>query len=269
MTPHLRYRFTVPMSVLWRPGGSLQVGLDAAGAVLLPAAPDGADLALRALRVPRTLGEIARIVPGVPGGWIAEAVAALCAAGVVRDVTAAAPVSIVVRGDGALAHAVTGLLTSEGRSVIAQSGPQHHDAAPESLVIVCPDTAEPDRVDARELAVSGLAHLIVRAEPERTVVGPFVTPGGGHACLTCTDLVRRDLDRAWPHLLAQLCRSQHTATPQQAAWASALASAQVTAWLAGRTPEASGITWELDAHTGQVGVRRWPRHPDCGCALTG
>ncbi len=112
------------------------------------------------------------------------------------------------------------------------------------------------------------AHLVVRAEPERVVVGPFVVPGSGRL-RPCTDLVRRDLDRDWPHLLAQLCRSRHTPAPRQAAWAAALASAQLAAWLAGRTPEASGATWELDAHTGGVGVTRWPRHPDCGCGAVG
>jgi len=172
--------------------------------------------------------------------------------------------TVAVVGEGVLADTVARLLEAEGRQLIVTAG-LTSEAQSADLVVACASTVEPDRVDVRELA--GLPHLILRAEPERAVVGPFVAPGAGYACVTCTDLVRRDLDRDWPHLLAQLCRTRHTATPQQVAWASALASAQLTAWLVGRTPEASGATWELDAHSGQVGVRRWPRHPDCGCAL--
>lgn len=261
-----RYRLTAPVSLLWRPAGALQVGLDAAGAVLLPRAPEGADIALRALRSARTIAEVARIAPLVPRAWIAEAVDTLAALGLVTRLSTTRGATVTVVGDGVLAHAVASLLTAEGRTLTTTSAlpPDPHAA---DLVVVCPSTAEPDRVDLRELA--GVPHLVVRAEPERAVVGPFMTPGSGYACVTCTDLVRRDLDRDWPHLLAQLCRSRHTASPQQTAWASALVSAQLTAWLAGRTPEASGATWELDAHSGGVGVRRWPRHPDCGCGLVG
>lgn len=261
-----QYRLTAPLSLLWRPGGALQVGLDASGAVVLPGAPEGADLALRALRSARTLAEVSRLAPLVPRAWIAEAVTTLAALGLVAALSSTRAPTLTVAGDGVLAHAVASLLTAEGRPVVAAP-----DVPPDphltDLVVVCASTAEPDRVDLRELA--GHPHLVVRAEPERVVVGPFVVPGAGYACVTCTDLVRRDLDRDWPHLLAQLCRSRHTATPQQTAWASALVSAQLTAWLGGRTPEASGATWELDAHRGQVGVRHWPRHPDCGCALVG
>ncbi|MFT3877887.1 MAG: hypothetical protein QM708_15920 [Propioniciclava sp.] len=264
-----RYRLSSPVSLLWRPHGALQVGLDTSLAVLLPGAPDGADVALRALRTSRTVTEVAHLAPAVPLPWIREALATLAALGIVTTATdppASLP-TIMVVGDGALAHAVAGLLRDEQRAVTVASMTPHHPR-PDELIVLCTDTAEPDRVDVRDLTASGTTHLIVRAEPERAVVGPFVSAGSGHACLTCTDLVRRDLDRAWPHLLAQLCRTRHTATPQQCAWAAALASAQVAAWVGGRTPEASGTTWEMDARTGQIGVRRWPRHPDCGCALT-
>ncbi|MDO5535031.1 MAG: hypothetical protein Q4F65_10315, partial [Propionibacteriaceae bacterium] len=140
------------------------------------------------------------------------------------------------------------------------------DAERAGLVLVCHEAAEPDRALTRTLTLAGVPHLVIRTEPERAVVGPFVIPGAG-PCVGCTDLVRRDLDPAFPHLLAQLCRATHIPLPRQAAWAAGLACSQVAAWCAGQRLQSLGATLELDAHTGAVGTRLWPRHPDCPCAL--
>lgn len=260
-----RYRLAHPLSVLWRAEGVLQLGLDADAAVLLRHAPVAADAALRALRVPRTVLEVTRLVPGPSRGWVDETLRHLLGAGLVVEVRTTPARRVVVVGEGILADAVHEVLAGEG--VQADHSPGGQPVGPGTLAIVCGETVEPDRVWLRELTASGTAHLVVRAEPERAVVGPFVDPGGGSACLGCTDLVRRDLDAGWPHLLAQLCRTRHTATRAQAAWVAAMASAQAASWFAGLAPEATGVTLELDTLTHRLGGRRWPAHPDCACAL--
>lgn len=262
--PTSRLVLTRPLCVLWRTDDDLQLGLDADESVVLPDVPPGTDAALRALRTPRTRLEVARMVPMLPRHTLDRVLTTLVGAGLLAPVGPPRPIPVTVLGSGPLAGAVADLLEREGAQVRAGV----RVPADPGVVVVCGATAEPDRVLTRDLTAAELAHLVVRAEPERAVVGPFVVPGRT-ACVGCTDLVRRDLDDGWPHLLAQLCRSEHIPAPRQAAWAAALASAQLHAWHAGRTPESVGATHELDAHTGTVGARRWPRHPDCGCALAG
>lgn len=252
---------TRPLSVLTRPDDSLQVGLDTDGALLIPSPPPGAEAAVRALRRPRTLLEVSRLVPAVPHTWLRELVTLLVDAGLLHPVEPSMAHTVTVVGAGALRDGLAHLLDADGWSVRDDDG-----RAGGGLVVLCTPTAEPDRVLTRDLTSSGIPHLVVRAEPERAVVGPFVTPGSS-PCVGCSDLVRRDLDPGFPHLLAQLCRSEHVPAPRQAAWAAAMASAQLGAWRAGHRPEAVGATLELDAHSGSLGVRRWPRHPDCGCLL--
>ena len=261
LVPVLPSLFTLarPVSVLTRPDDSLQLGLDSDGALLIPDAPAGTEVALRALRQPRTLLEVSRLVPSVPSAWLEGLAATLVAAGVLRAVSPETAPVVTVLGHGPLQAEVARLLSAEGWTVRSHPG-----QVLEGVVLVCAHTAEPDRVLTRDLALSGVAHLVVRTEPERAIVGPFVVPGAG-PCVSCTDLVRRDLDPDFPHLLAQLCRSEHTPGPRQAAWVAAMASAQLAAWRAGERPETLGATLELDSHRGFLGVRQWPVHPDCGC----
>ncbi len=258
-----RLALTRPLCVLWRTDGRLQLGLDADTALVLADAPPGIDAVLRALRIPRTPLEVARLVPMVPRAILDRVLGTLVASGHLTERVAGRPPVVSVLGDGPIAAAVVDLLERDGHDVRA-SVRATTDAC--GVVVACPATAEPDRVLTRDLTAAGLPHLVARAEPERAVVGPFVVPGRS-ACVACTDLVRREFDPDWPHLLAQLCRSIHVPGPLQTAWAAALASTQVAAWHASGEPEAAGATLELDAHTGALGARRWPRHPDCGCQL--
>lgn len=258
-----RLSLTRPLCVLWRADGRLQLGLDADHALVLADAPPGLDAALRALRTPRTPLEVARLVPMLPRSTLDRVLDDLVASGHVAVTTPRRPRTVTVLGSGPLAFAVADLLGLEGHDV--RAGVRATTDA-HGVVLVCPATAEPDRVLTRDLTASGLPHLVVRVEPERAVVGPFVVPGRT-PCVACTDLVRRELDADWPHLLAQLCRSEHVPGPRQVAWASAMAAAQLATWHDGGPPESSGTTLELDGHTGVFGVRRWPRHPDCGCQL--
>lgn len=259
-----RYRLRPDLTVLRRPTGTVQVGLDVADQLLLPAAPPGAEGALRTLRHGRTLAEVGADWPGVGGAWLRDAVAALAEAGLVHARRPAAPVVVV--GEGVLAEAVSRALV--GPEVVLRRAAQwESEAHPGHLVIVCQDAIEPDRVQLRLLTQAGRPHLVVRAEPERAVVGPFVTAGG--PCVTCTDLVRRDLDPAWPLLLVQLCRVEHVPRPAQAAWIAGMVSAQVGAWAAGATPDTFASTLELGAADGALGHRRWPERPDCAAHLAG
>ena len=263
--PTPRLTLTRPLCVLWREDGQLQLGLDSDGAVVLGGAPPGSDAVLRALRTPRTPLEVSRLVPLLPHDALDELLGVLSDAGLLAPAPARGPGQVTVLGQGPLAWAVADLLGLEGVDV--RTGLRAATDA-QGVAVVCGTTAEPDRVLTRDLTAAGLPHLVVRAEPERAVVGPFIDPGVT-TCVGCTDLIRRELDPAWPRLLAQLCRSEHTPLPRQAVWAAAMASAQLTTWWAGGTPESAGATLELDAHTGVFGARRWPRHPDCGCQLAG
>lgn len=255
-------RLRHPLTVLRRPDGSLQVGLDAAASVILPSAPPGADAALRALRTWSDPAEVTASA-GIPLQWLAEALGVLRAAGLLAPPPRPRPLVPVV-GTGPIARQIVRLLAGSGRASPLAS-PTPPQAAPDALVVVCPATIEPDRVLMAELVRTGRPHLVVRCEPERAVVGPLVEPGRG-PCTRCTDLTRRDLDPAWPYLLAQLCRMECTPSPEQEAWAAATATTQVLCWLAEGEPETRGATLELDAAGATLAARAWASRPECGCA---
>lgn len=256
--PAPRYRLSAPLTIVWRSAGHLQVGLDADGALLLGGAPPGADAALRLLRTARSMAELERLLPEAIGAWLSSSLPALVASGLVTEVTGSGERSrVALHGDGILGAEVRAMLDAEGLDVVDLDW---EDWAP---VLVCSDTIEPDRAVTGRLRELRRPHMVVRAEPERTVVGPFVLPGT--PCVTCTDLARRDVDDAWPHLLAQLCRARHTPSPAQTAWAASVAVAQMRAWLGGATPTTAGATLELETGNGRLGTRVWPRHARCPC----
>ncbi len=252
------YRLRPDVSILQRPGGAVQVGLDVTDQVRFDDAPPGAAALLAGLRRGETLAGLERSRGAVPRAWLRSAVAALADAGLTLS---AVPrrVPLVIVGGGLIAETLAWAAGSA--AVIAPAADWAPDDSPGRFVLVCPESVEPDRVLTRALAQASRHHLVIRAEPERTVVGPFVAPGA--ACITCTDLVRRDLDPDWPHLLLQLCRARHRPSPGHAAWAAGTALAQVAAWAAGRLPDALGTTLELGAADGGLGTRRWPMRPDC------
>lgn len=257
----IRYRLRADLTVVQRPDATLQIGLDVADQALFPGAPRGADALLRTLRGGATLADLERTRGSIPRAWVRAAIASLAECGLVRTEAAPRPDFAIV-GTGVLSEAVA--------SAAGQTVPRSDDWSPGQhpgrLVVLCCDTVEADRVPTRWLASSGQPHLIVRAEPERAIVGPFVLPGA--PCVTCTDLVRRDLDSGWPHLLVQLCRTRHTPTAAQASWAAGTALAQVSAWASGRTPDAVGATIEVGTRDGALGHRRWPMRPDCAAHIS-
>lgn len=288
------YRLRTPVSTLWRAAGELQVGLDAEASVLLPEAPRCADRVVHAFDAWRTPADVLRLVPGIEAGWLADAVTALVGAGalIAGPPRPGTSCPVVVIGSGALARHVVRLLGAGGVPVLRVvddtdadplalrrrwqelSGPttqvglfgQWHTALddPVRLVVVAPATVEADRVLTDHLRRAGVPHLMVRAEPERAVVGPFVVPGGG-ACLRCVDLTRRDLDPEWPLLLSQLARTLHSPGPVASAWAASTAAAEALAWLGRGRAGTCGATLELVTDTLAFETRTWAAHPACGC----
>jgi bacteriocin biosynthesis cyclodehydratase domain-containing protein len=123
---------------------------------------------------------------------------------------------------------------------------------------------EVDRLIAADLLRADQPHLVVRSAGEAVIVGPLVLPGRT-ACMSCTDLARRDADPAWPALLDQLTRLRLPATDVLTTWAACLATTQALAFLRGGTPEASGATIELSEHDLVTRWRTWAAHPGCGC----
>ncbi len=267
-----------PLTLLRRPSGALQLGLDARAPALLADAPAGAEAVVRAFNRATTIPEVQRLHPDVDPTWVAGAVERLLAAGTLvaaPDGHAPAPVAVV--GPGELATRVAVLLArTRPREVWGVGVQATHPrlrpagdlvrmlAAGPALVVVCTPTIEPDRVLTGELARAGVPHLLVRDEPERAVVGPLVVPGVT-ACVRCCDLARSDSDPDWPYLLAELCRTDHRPSPVACGWASATAAAQALAWLDGHPPETLGASLELDAATCALEARRWHHHPRCRC----
>jgi hypothetical protein len=132
------------------------------------------------------------------------------------------------------------------------------------LTVVVSDAAEADRLVAEDLVRMGQPHLIVRSGGDFLTVGPLVVPGRT-ACLRCTDLTRRDADRAWPALLDQLTRLRLPTPPALSAWAACITVTQTLAFLRGGTPEAGGSTLELSQHDLVTRRRTWAMHPNCDC----
>ncbi|HEY3340105.1 MAG TPA: hypothetical protein VGK18_16520 [Propionicimonas sp.] len=271
MAPTSALRLSRPAVALWRSPGVLQVGLDSP-ALVLSGVPADLPLAIELLARPQGTDDLTRLLPDLDPEWIDWLVCRLDAAGLMSspEPVRAAPLAVV--GTGALADAVLDALTHATGTVIrvapaALAGDGSATAGPvPELVILAGEFAEPDRMLTDALFRSGRAHLVVRLEPDRAVVGPLVLPGRS-PCVRCHDLNRCRLDEAWPHLLAQLCRESVTAEPTLLAWAASTAAVQVRAWLAGGTPESTGSTLELGLADFRLHTRTWPAHPRCGCLL--
>jgi bacteriocin biosynthesis cyclodehydratase domain-containing protein len=132
------------------------------------------------------------------------------------------------------------------------------------LTVMVSDAAEADRLVTEDLVRADQPHLIVRSAGDFVTVGPLVIPGRT-ACLRCTDLTRRDADRAWPALLDQLTRLRLPAPAALSAWAACMTVTQALAFLRGGTPEAVGSTLELSQHDLVTRRRTWAMHPNCDC----
>jgi len=260
-----------PITSLWRAPGVLQIGLDAP-AVVLDGVPAQLRDALRLLTSPKSVAELAALLPKLDARWLGWLVARLDDAGLLAFESAAPPEPrVTVVGAGPLAEAVRAALASPDVSVGGLDhaayfgGSLEADGTPDDvLTVVAAANSEPDRTLTDALFRSGRAHLVVRLESDRAVVGPLVVPGRT-PCVRCLDLTRCHLDADWPRLLAQLCLEATEPEPSLVTWAAATAMAQVRAWTAGRMPETGGGSLELALPNYLLTARRWPAHPRCGC----
>lgn len=269
MTPTPRLKLVRPASAVWRSSGVLQVGIDPPS-VVLDGVPDGLADAVGLLAQPCTQEELGTLLPQVDRDWLAWLVDRLSDAELLVPVEPEPSPSLVVVGTGVLAKAVTRSLSDAGLAptrvdptglTVLQTRPDDAE-----LVVLAPSTAEPDRALTDTLFRQGRAHLVVRMEPDRAVVGPLVAPGQT-PCVRCQDLIRVRLDAGWPLLLAQLCRAQVRPLPALLGWAGATAAVQVRAWLSGAAPDTCGAALELRLPDFRLSTRSWPAHPGCGCLL--
>lgn len=250
--------------MLWREPQTLQIGLDPNRSLILPHAPDQADRATRLLLAGRAPTELTTLTPTVDPAWIDQTQTLLAARGWVA-VRRRTPGAVALLGVGRLADACSAMFEALAIPLTRCTAVHELRSSPENqVVVVTSDRVEPDRGITTELAAHRIPHLIVRVEPERVVVGPFVEVGR-FPCQRCLDLIRRDWDPQWPHLLAQLCRMVAAPDAVQSAWAAATVVTQVQAWWSHRTPDTAGVTLELDYLTHRLTSRTWQHHTACDC----
>jgi bacteriocin biosynthesis cyclodehydratase domain-containing protein len=245
------------LHVLERGDGEVQVGLDPARAVVLPAT----DAVRRTLAVLR--------VGGPAADADEESLHHLHRLGLVAEAgrLPRPPVPrVVVRTFGAAPlPALPELLLTAGVDVV----PTTDDAG---LVLVA-GVGEPDRDLLDPYLRDGVPHLLVRLTEGDAVVGPFVVPGRT-ACLRCVDAHHAVADVRWPLLVAQQAartsRLRDDAVPEPvdpalAHLALAWAARDLFSHAAGRIPASWSATIRLPPDLTEAEAVAWLRHPDCGC----
>lgn len=134
------------------------------------------------------------------------------------------------------------------------------------LGIVATVTAEPDRAITEHLTRRDVAHLVVRLDRSSARVGPLVLPGRT-PCLTCIDTVLVEVDAQWPATLLRRQGEPVSGVPATLVeWGAAVCAVQAHAYLLTGSADTLGCTLELAWDEPITRVRRWRRHPDCGCA---
>lgn len=258
--------FRRPAPLVWRRPGTLQVGLDPGSAFVVegPAAAWVAGLSA----VPGWLQSMPAdgAVPALDGRRLSAIAPGLAGP---APLPGPRPGTLVISDDSVLGRAVLSAFHAAGQPAAAYPAEGGFDALPSlarrtGCVVVATGKVEPDRRWAAELSEAGVPHLVVRAQPARTVVGPFVVPGRS-SCLRCLDLGARDADPAWPLIVVQLASLAFEPEPACVAWAASTAVLQVLALESGATPDALGACLELDGDDWLVRRRPWIPHPDCGC----
>lgn len=252
------------MVALWRAEGSLQVGLDDP-ALILQGVPPELKMAIGLLARPQTATALNLLLPQVDSAWIDWLILRLREADLLVVAPTKAAPTIGVTGSGELAESIRSALRSANvPNRVVEADAFAGDFPTPDLVVLATAFAEPDRALTDSLLLSGRAHLVVRAEPGRAIVGPLVAPGLT-ACLRCADLGNCRLDPDWPLLLAQLCRESTELDPTLLAWASAMTAAQVRGWLHGGGVQTAGATLELGLPDFELVTRSWAAHPACAC----
>jgi hypothetical protein len=114
-------------------------------------------------------------------------------------------------------------------------------------------------------ASAGVTALPVVRQAQRVVVGPVTGLGG--PCLHCLDLHRRDRDRHWPVVAAQLTRPA-ALPPAAPVMEEVDRAAGAVVLLLARTlltggPVTPGLAYELGPRAPHLVTRRWATHPGC------
>ncbi|MDR1264190.1 MAG: TOMM precursor leader peptide-binding protein [Propionibacteriaceae bacterium] len=247
-----RPRLLIRGPAVWRRPGQLQLGLGSSR-LLLSGVPANLPRAIAWLDGRHSRPQLAGVIGFGWTDWLLRALDD-------HDLLAEGPATtaglrVAVWGRGALAEAVRERLAAHGH---------HGDSRDPELVVVAPQTAEPDRAMVAELVRSGRPHLFARQGFGQAVLGPFVLPGAT-SCLTCADLERRRLDPAWPLLAFQLTRLEPPEDPLLIDWLAAQTAAQAAVWQSGRLPETTATTVVLDRDEAASAWTPWPRHPLCPC----
>lgn len=129
-------------------------------------------------------------------------------------------------------------------------------------VVVAHHVVDPRRAAA--LMAADAVHLPILLHPDGIEIGPRVEPGRT-ACLACLAARRRDLDPAWPLMVAQLLgRPAPPVAASRAAEAGLVAAALVGADAStAREPRTRSVLLSDDALRRRT---RWHRpHAACGC----
>ncbi|MEE6273652.1 ThiF family adenylyltransferase [Georgenia wangjunii] len=135
---------------------------------------------------------------------------------------------------------------------------------PDLVVLVEQDVSDPVRL--RALLREDVPHLTVVVRELDVLVGPLVRPGDG-PCVRCVELHRAEADDCWPAVATQLLGTPDRGVETSLAHAGAAAAlGQVLAALDGRPVAVAGASLEISTSSPVPELRRWPAHPDCGCA---
>lgn len=247
----------------------LQVGLDAPARVVLPDSP-GVRRLLTALadpdaawEPPSTLPELraldrlgaAGLLVAVPGSALESQLASSHGPTAPARLAARRSARVSVEAPPGLVAPLAGLLRSAGVTVAAD--------VPSLTVVVSLGPVRRGRLDA--FVRGGRPHLVVSGGPVGWEIGPLVVPGRT-ACLRCVDAARAEADPRRAVVGDQLARGvPPPVDPVVQSAALALAAREVVTHLDGDEP----ATWSATLVVGVAGppeLRRWPRHPHCGCA---
>ncbi|MEQ6903418.1 hypothetical protein [Nocardioides sp. YIM 152588] len=154
--------------------------------------------------------------------------------------------------------------------LLALAGLVPAERDPTAWLVVTPGPVRRGTVD--ELVRADVPHLLVAGLDETRRVGPFVVPGRT-ACLRCVDAHEAADDPRRPILLEQAARASERrpapVDPLQDLTALALAVRDLATFAAGGEPGTWSATIDLPApadRSGSPRLRRWLRHPYCGCA---
>lgn len=267
-------------TVLLRPDGTVQLGVDPRLAVLVTPPPE-----VPATQLARLLGcldgsqslDEACMRAGIGREAALPVLAELGRSGLLtlRRANSARRQPVRVHGSGPLTDHLHSHLLDQGFAVLrtAAGTPSGSDSHWQTELVLLTDrlVAEPGLL--RELHGRAIPHLSVHLRDGVGVVGPLVVPGAT-SCLRCADLHRRDRDPAWPLLLAQQLGRNGAASRATLLATVGLAITELGRILGPghhapqpgqRPPVTLNTTVEVDLRTPSLATRRWPRHPSCRC----